>query len=121
MSCIEENCSERADYNIKGEIAKYCVKHSTVLASTGTDSMISNPKSYCIHEKQIHQCVECRSVGQASIKASLVYYMFKKEGYSICIHEKQKAQCVQCRGSDICIHGKLKPTCMQCFYCTLVQ
>ena len=42
--CIKEKCSGRANYNIKGKIAKYCPDHKK-------DGMISNSTSFCRHIK----------------------------------------------------------------------
>ena len=59
MPCIEEKCSGRASYNYKDLSRKYCVDHSTVGASTGTDGMITNPKSICEHDKRTDHCFLC--------------------------------------------------------------
>ena len=59
MPCREEKCSEVANYNYKGESVKYCSNHSTVDASTGTDGMISNSNSFCIHDILKSRCFDC--------------------------------------------------------------
>ena len=56
---------------------------------------ITNKKNKCEHDRQRHQCRECK-------------------GSSICEHDKRRSRCKDCKGSSICEHDKRRSRCREC-------